>query len=557
MKRSVVLIVFLSFFLISSGSVLADTGISTCQELQDIENNLSESYYLENDIDCSDTISWNGGSGFNPLDEFRGDFEGNNYTISNLYINRPSEAQIGLIGLSSNDQTIKNLKLNNFTIIGLEFVGSLVGITFNPTLIQNIKVSNSYIESNPLSSYADTGGLVGHLNSQGIVSECLVLNTTINTSDGKNVGGLVGESDGQVEQSGTNIIINSQSNHVGGLVGEDFGSGISDSYSLGSVSGSYAVGGLVGLLNANISKSYSAVYVDGDTVGGLVGDVFDYGYAHDSFWDVNVSETTYSDVGTGKTTTEMKDLATYTDEATLGLVDVWDFQGTPNDDTNNEDIWDINTFRHNGYPVLTQFNNIPSYEIHSPLNGTTFESNESIVFNVSYIDSDNPQGYIKGYWSNDTLIDDVYCVTDWTYTINNLSDGSYEWYVEVYDSEDTVVSDNLYFTIGVSTDNETTEDGTDVIGITGNFIRNVHNSVRSMSFETNFVLAFLILFLGSGLLAYLINGEVGLVAMPVLALGVTVFGMLPDWLGFVIFVLLSIIVYKLIVENRLRDGFNG
>ena len=42
-----------------------DVGISTCEELQLVTNSFN--YYLENDVDCSDTINWNSGQGFAPL----------------------------------------------------------------------------------------------------------------------------------------------------------------------------------------------------------------------------------------------------------------------------------------------------------------------------------------------------------------------------------------------------------------------------------------------------------------------------------------------------------
>lgn len=60
-----------------------------------MQNNLTETYVLSNDIDCSDTINWNGGMGFIPITQslnfslvFSGSLEGNGYTIRNLYINK-------------------------------------------------------------------------------------------------------------------------------------------------------------------------------------------------------------------------------------------------------------------------------------------------------------------------------------------------------------------------------------------------------------------------------------------------------------------------------------
>ena len=48
------------------------TPIATCAELQNMNNDLTASYYLTKDIDCSDTITitWNSVQGFSPVGYF-------------------------------------------------------------------------------------------------------------------------------------------------------------------------------------------------------------------------------------------------------------------------------------------------------------------------------------------------------------------------------------------------------------------------------------------------------------------------------------------------------
>ncbi|MBC8384829.1 MAG: hypothetical protein H8E57_04860 [Candidatus Cloacimonetes bacterium] len=88
-------------------------------------------------------------------------------------------------------------------------------------------------------------------------------------------------------------------------------------------------------------------------VGGLVGDEHN-ATCENSFWDVDTSGQTVSDGGTGKTTSEMKDVATFTDITTVGLDSPWDFVGNPNNDTGSDDYWDIDETRMNGgYPYLS------------------------------------------------------------------------------------------------------------------------------------------------------------------------------------------------------------
>jgi hypothetical protein len=111
------------------------------------------------------------------------------------------------------------------------------------------------------------------------------------------------------------------------------------------------VGGLVGYNDrSNISNSYSTGSVNGmSQVGGLVG----YNYVSpisNCFWDTQTSGQATSDGGTGKTTAEMKTLATFTEAG-------WDFMG----ETVNgiDDIWGINGAYNSGYPFLLQTGCVP------------------------------------------------------------------------------------------------------------------------------------------------------------------------------------------------------
>ncbi|MCK4979528.1 MAG: hypothetical protein KAS62_03985, partial [Candidatus Delongbacteria bacterium] len=130
----------------------------------------------------------------------------------------------------------------------------------------------------------------------------------------------------------------------------------SNCYSTGSVNGTSDIGGLVGdnYSNATISNSYSTGSVNGnDYVGGLVG-WNDASAVNNSFWDTETTGQSISDGGTGKATAEMKVVATYTDITTIGLDFPWDFDGNPNDDTGNNDIWNIDGSNNNGYPYLSR-----------------------------------------------------------------------------------------------------------------------------------------------------------------------------------------------------------
>ncbi|MCJ7450170.1 MAG: hypothetical protein MUP58_00320 [Candidatus Nanohaloarchaeota archaeon QJJ-9] len=181
--------------------------ISNCTELQDMQNDLDAHYELVDDVNCSNTSSWNGGSGFNPIgssgSRFYGSLNGQNHIVDQLYINRGHD-HVGLIGYTQYCE-VKNIGLTNVDITGK----------------------------------GDTGGALG-VNNRGTISN---IYTT---------GNVVGE------------------HRVGGLVGTIYGSGVYSSFSTGSVSGDSSVGGLVGQNSGSVSDSYAVGSLVGYNDGGSV-----------------------------------------------------------------------------------------------------------------------------------------------------------------------------------------------------------------------------------------------------------------------------------------------
>jgi hypothetical protein len=159
------------------------------------------------------------------------------------------------------------------------------------------------------------------------------------TGDG-DVGGLVGiNGEGTISHSYSTGSVTSSGYFVGGLVGrsDGYSSTVSNSYSTGSVTGNSSVGGLMGIINeGNVSNSYSTGNVTGVTyVGGLIGEHEGEGTISNSFWDIETSGQSNSDGGTGKNTTEMKNIATFSGAT-------WDIVAVANADTRNPAyIWNI------------------------------------------------------------------------------------------------------------------------------------------------------------------------------------------------------------------------
>lgn len=320
------------------------TQITTWTELNAVRDNLLGDYILMNDLDettegyatyASSTA--NAGAGWDPIgttgadNRFTGSFDGNNHTISGLYIYRPATDIVGLFGYVS-DADLNNIILENVNIVGHGYVGSLVGYNLNSS------ISTSSASSGDITGIADyTGGLVG--GNYGSISNSYFIGSVF--ASGDFVGGLIGYSDnGSISNSYSAGSV-SASNRVGGLVGHNNNnSSISNSYSMAAVLGGWYVGGLVGLNYGPISKSYSAgsVLASVNYDGGLVGNNIS-GSTNYSFWDINTSGQETSVGGTGKTTEEMKTLTTFTTE--LGE-NSWDFA----------DTWAMGNGRNSGYAYL-------------------------------------------------------------------------------------------------------------------------------------------------------------------------------------------------------------
>jgi PGF-CTERM protein len=313
--------------------------VGNVDQLQCIEEQgLSANYVQVSDIGASGTSEWNGGRGFEPIGEFtvptfpdrtrdtefRGTFDGGNYTVSELTIDRGDTNFVGLFG-GVESALLENVSLNNINITGNEGVGGLTGVNINGTVTESYAtgtvsgdasgnedvgalvgknsgtVTDSYATGS-VNGDRDAGGLVGE-NNDGTVGRSYATGSVSGDND---VGGLVGGNDAVVKNSYATGSVNGE-DLVGGLVGRSAGT-VEKSYATGDVSGNDRVGGLVGAntLDGTVRESYASGSVSGDeNVGGLVGEKVD-GTITESYWDTeSTGQFTSAGGATGLTTSEM------------------------------------------------------------------------------------------------------------------------------------------------------------------------------------------------------------------------------------------------------------
>ena len=317
-----------------TGCGQVSTEIRDWYDLDAVRDNMRGSYILMNDLDSATagyielaSPTANEGKGWQPIaanNTFVGSFDGQGYEICDLFINRPDESDVGLFSVVETGGVIENVRVVNVNVTGDEGVGSLVaynrGIVSNSYADSSVTgdlyvgslvgvnggtVNNSY-SSSSVTGGNSIGGLAG--KNEGTVSNSYSIGT-VNGNDF--VGGLAGKNEGTVSNS-YSIGTVAGNDFVGDLVGVNGGT-VSNSYTSGPVDGSNFVGGLVGRNEGVVSKCYSTGNVTGDEhIGGLVGQNL-YGVVSNSFWDTQTSGQGNSDGGTGSTTEEMMDIATFTD----------------------------------------------------------------------------------------------------------------------------------------------------------------------------------------------------------------------------------------------------
>ena len=391
--------------------------IGTVTELYNIRNNLSGSAYndgsgdnstgcgdgvtvtacngyeLTQDIDfdedgdggIGDEIYFNDNAGWEPIggasNKFTGTFEGNGYSIGNLYINRSEENYTGLFAYSQSN-TFRNLSISG-SVSGNNRVGLLCGACFYIT-ISDVTASGS------VSGAAYVGGIVG-MTSTSNASGLSMAGSVVATGD--NAGGLFGYAD-QFQASdvvfegsltGTDIVgglagvsayykisngyvnatIDASGDQVGGILGYGntvYASYIANSFALGSVTGANKVGGLLGEFSMYSSKTVTLrdsfarndvvgeqyvgglvgygdasfnlyrVYAAGSVnassdAGGLVGSAASALAVDEAYWDTEASgqASTFNGDGTGLTTAELQCPTSPADAAcATSLYSSWD-----------------------------------------------------------------------------------------------------------------------------------------------------------------------------------------------------------------------------------------
>lgn len=236
---------------------------------------------------------------------FKGELDGQGHTIKGIYIDDTSKEEQGLIGV--NEGTIKNLTLEEGNIIAGYCVGGVTGRNYgvidkviNKAKIEakgssnvyssvggvcgvnNGKIEKSKNYGNIKGEKMNVGGICGGATGEILNCEnlCETVDATGASSDGYcRLGGIVGYSEGKIEQCHNKADVTGNGANIGGIVGlargvidQCYNTGVIESLNQ-NAKGNNTTGGIVGYTYNTVSNCYNTGEIKGTTkiIGGIVG----------------------------------------------------------------------------------------------------------------------------------------------------------------------------------------------------------------------------------------------------------------------------------------------
>ncbi len=217
-------------------------------------------FILMNDINGSETISWNGGEGFEPIapdknsytqkhdgPKFNGTFEGNGFSVKGVWINMStSRDYLSLFGYIGKTGRVCNLTIENIYIGRSDYAGSISG--YNDGTIINCHASG---EINATYSYL--GGMVGE--NHGLISGC---SSNATVSGSSKIGGLVGINRGQILNSHSISNVTGNNYYTAGFIGNNYGL-VQDCYFYGNVAGNREEDAFIAMNTGEVRNSFYCI----------------------------------------------------------------------------------------------------------------------------------------------------------------------------------------------------------------------------------------------------------------------------------------------------------
>lgn len=383
--------------------------ISTAEQLNCIRNYPNRFFILKNDINLSAATQasgayYNGGKGWDPIENFMGGLDGNYHTITGLTVNRTDQANVGLFEKTLYGSSyVQNLNLTNIHVAGKEYIGGLIGDSGSS--IVNVFVSGIVADSGTGSGFACVGGLTG--KSTGKITLC----RNECTVSGYTAGGIAGLSYGTIKTSCNAGMVGGIS-ACGGITGENR-CDIYDCYNKGEIkrikgSSGCGIGGIAGdIMAGNFHECYNVGNVHDDLGGTIVGGILgECVYATPSITNCYYINTNTKGIGYGtftgtvsKSDAELRQQVTYSG---------YDFNST----------WAIGQTGYE-YPILSEMGNT-NFTVAFDLNGQAGTAPEVQMLNAGEKITKPEDPILAGYtfrgWYKEPA-----CIVPWNFEYNTVN----------------------------------------------------------------------------------------------------------------------------------------
>jgi len=326
---SVLSITMMLFYVLAPLKVFAYSGyglgtqvnpyrISSCAQLQEINNNLSGYYILVSNIDCT-------GYNFAHLAAsaaFSGTLDGQNHTIKNLVID-----SFGLFS-QTDGATIKNINISGGSTSSSGYGGSFVARATD-TILTNLH-SSMTVDAG-IGGY--TGGIVGEMHGTSSVTASSFSGYVSASIFSGGIVGVMLDPANSVTDSFTTGTLHPNGAFNGLIVGGFFAGTISNVYTSGTIDNGATtnIGGIIGDgLTAYLSNSFSAAKFSGRTFDNGAVTAFDSGVTYTNvYYDKYITNTAkMCNVGTcnGTAVNVGNSNPTYfMNNSTNGPLNTWDF----------------------------------------------------------------------------------------------------------------------------------------------------------------------------------------------------------------------------------------
>ena len=237
------------------------------------KNYAGQTVTLMQDLDLSEVDNFQP-IGLSSVLSFKGCFDGNHKTISNLKINA-TQQNVGLFGYLGRNSNVKDLTLDNCTITSTQSrVGGIAGYTDGN--ISGCTVSGS------ITGTGNVAGIVAYIDSgvSAPLTNCTFSGTV--TATNGSAAGIVTLSNARIENCTNNGTIQGK-NEVGGILAGG-SNPISGCTNNGNVTGSKYVGGIVGMSTNRVSNisdctNNGHITATGGNAGGIAGRLVGYSSA--------------------------------------------------------------------------------------------------------------------------------------------------------------------------------------------------------------------------------------------------------------------------------------